>query len=459
MTIISATTPYCGALPDAHSFGPIPAQQTYAPIYSDTMASLRHRRHDKPHELLLLSPVFLILVGWIVTVALPSFLYWGGAVFTHPNNGQQWALVASTCALLISNLSISRIMSSFPGARSIGLVVPQVVVVYLLAALLPLIFHIEVSRYLLGFSALMAIIWFQIEIILTERYRQPKLAVVNLGLAGELLDLSNVDARALAEPDLQGVRYDAVVADFECLTPEWERFLARCALSRITVHNARSVYESITGRVRINRMSENELGSLLPSRLYEVAKVVFDWSLILITLPITVLIVAVAAILIKLESPGPAFYTQTRMGRGNIPFTIYKLRSMRFDQDAPAQFAGEEDPRITRVGRFIRKYRIDELPQFFNVLKGDMSLIGPRPEQPEFVERFDEELPFYIYRHVVKPGITGWAQVRQGYAANVDQTREKIEYDFYYIKHCSLFLDIFILLLTVRTMCTGFGAR
>jgi lipopolysaccharide/colanic/teichoic acid biosynthesis glycosyltransferase len=132
---------------------------------------------------------------------------------------------------------------------------------------------------------------------------------------------------------------------------------------------------------------------------------------------------------------------------------------MRFDQDAPAQFAGEEDPRITRVGRFIRKYRIDELPQFFNVLKGDMSLIGPRPEQPEFVERFDEELPFYIYRHVVKPGITGWAQVRQGYAANVDQTREKIEYDFYYIKHCSLFLDIFILLLTVRTMCTGFGAR
>src|SRR5690606_7205907 len=122
---------------------------------------------------------------------------------------------------------------------------------------------------------------------------------------------SNVDARALAEPDLQGVRYDAVVADFECLTPEWERFLARCALSRITVHNARSVYESITGRVRINRMSENELGSLLPSRLYEVAKVLFDWSLILITLPITVVIVAVAAILIKLESPGPAFYTQT----------------------------------------------------------------------------------------------------------------------------------------------------
>ncbi len=368
-------------------------------------------------------------------------------------------MLVSTGALLISSLSISRIMSRFPGARSIGMIVPQVIVIYLLAALFPLVFHIEVSRYLLGFSALMAIIWFQIEIILTERYRKPKLAVVNLGLAGELLELPYVDARQLDEPDLKGVRYDAVVADFECLPPEWERFLAQCALDRIAVHNARSVYESVTGRVRINRMSENELGSLLPSRLYEVTKTAMDWTLILLTLPITLLIVAVAAVLIKLESPGPAFYTQIRMGRGNKPFTIYKLRSMRFDHDAPAQFAGEEDPRITQVGRFIRKYRIDELPQFFNVVKGDMSLIGPRPEQPAFVQDFDGKLPFYIYRHVVKPGITGWAQVRQGYAANVDQTREKIEHDFYYIKHCSLFLDIFILLLTIRTMCTGFGAR
>ncbi len=181
--------------------------------------------------------------------------------------------------------------------------------------------------------------------------------------------------------------------------------------------------------------------------------------LVLLSLPITLPVVGITAVLIKLESPGPVLYTQLRMGRGNTPFKIYKLRSMRFDREAPAQFAGEEDPRITRVGKVIRKYRIDELPQFFNILKGDMSLIGPRPEQPAFVEHFDAELPFYIYRHVVKPGITGWAQVRQGYAANVDQTREKIEHDFYYIKHCSLFLDVFILFLTVKTLCTGFGSR
>ncbi|MGB3290133.1 MAG: sugar transferase [Burkholderiaceae bacterium] len=423
------------------------------------MAPLRHRRHAKLYERLLLSPLFLIAAGWVVTVALPSLAYWGNFVFVDPNSGQQGALIASSAALLIANFSISRIMSRFPGARSIGLVVPQIVVIYLLAALVPLIFHTEVSRFLLGISALMAIIWFQIEIILTERYRKPKLAVINLGQAGELLSVQSIDARELTEPDLKGIRYDAVVADFECLTPEWERFLARCALDRIAVHNARSVYESVTGRVRINRMSENELGSLLPSRFYEFVKTVMDWGLILATLPITLLIVSIAATLIKLESRGPAFYTQMRIGRGNRPFTIFKLRSMRVNDKAPAQFAGEDDPRITRVGRIIRRYRIDELPQFYNVLRGDMSLIGPRPEQPAFVQQFDEELPFYIYRHVVKPGITGWAQVRQGYATNIDQTREKIEHDFYYIKHCSVFLDIFILLLTIRTMCTGFGAR
>ncbi|NYT46293.1 exopolysaccharide biosynthesis polyprenyl glycosylphosphotransferase [Alcaligenaceae bacterium] len=398
-------------------------------------------------------------MGWLVTVLLPAVVYWGPGVLSHPNAGQVGAIAAATTALLLSSLGVSRVLSAYPGGRSIGLILPQVVLVYLLAAFIPLLFRVEVSRFLLGFSGVMAMIWFQVELIVTERFRCPKLAVINQGLAQDLLDLPGLDTRVLTQPDLEGRRYDAVVADFECLTPEWERFLARCALNRIAVHNARSVYESVTGRARINRMSENDIGSLLPSPSYEWAKIVFDWTLIVLSLPITLPVVSVTAALIKLESPGPVLYTQLRMGRGNKPFKIYKLRSMRFDREAPAQFADEQDLRITRVGRVIRKYRIDELPQFFNILKGDMSLIGPRPEQPDFVEHFDRELPFYIYRHVVKPGITGWAQVRQGYAANVDQTREKIEHDFYYIKHCSVFLDIFILFLTVKTLCTGFGAR
>src|SRR5690606_34087773 len=117
------------------------------------------------------------------------------------------------------------------------------------------------------------------------------------------------------------------------------------------------------------------------------------------------------------------------------------------------------DPRVTRVGRWLRKTRVDELPQFWNVLKGEMSLIGPRPEQPSFVAEFDRKIPFYNYRHVVKPGITGWAQVRYGYAASKDATQVKIEHDFYYIKNCSLALDFLIVLLTLKTVFSGYGAR
>ncbi|MCT7655675.1 sugar transferase [Oceanimonas sp. NS1] len=124
-----------------------------------------------------------------------------------------------------------------------------------------------------------------------------------------------------------------------------------------------------------------------------------------------------------------------------------------------AQLAQSNDMRVTRVGKFIRKTRLDEFPQFFNVLKGDMSLIGPRPEQRAFVEQFDQEIPFYIYRHVVKPGITGWAQVVHGYASDADDTRIKLQHDFYYIKNFSFWLDILIVYKTIRTICTGFGAK
>lgn len=423
------------------------------------MPVLRNRRYDKLYEQILLSRSFSLLLGWMVTVVLPSLAYWGPTAFLRPDPGQWWGLVTSSIALLLSHISVHRLMATYPGGRSMSLVVPNVIVIYLLSALVPLMLHIGVSRYILFISGVAALLWFQVEYIVTDKFRRPKLAVVPSGQAVDLLALNEIDGRALPGPALETKRYDGVVADFECLTPDWERFLARCALDGIPVYNARTVYESVTGRVRINRMSENELGSLLPSPVYTCLKVLMDWFLMLLSAPIAVPTVLIAALCIKLESPGPILFNQTRMGRGNKPFTVHKLRSMYHGTTNGEQFAGENDPRITRVGRVIRKYRIDELPQFLNILKGEMSLIGPRPEQPSFVEQFDRQLPFYIYRHVVKPGITGWAQVRQGYAADVDATREKIEHDFYYIKHCSLFLDAFIVLLTIKTLCTGYGSR
>src|SRR5699024_7615013 len=278
--------------------------------------------------------------------------------------------------------------------------------------------------------------------------------------ACELLNLKHlVDARLLEQLDLGEIRYDGVVADFLHINADEQRFLTQCALQGVPVYNAKDVFESVTGRVKIDRMSENNIGALLPSRTVERLKTLFDMVVVLASPPLVLFIGLITAACIRLESPGPVIYSQTRIGKGNKPFTIYKFRSMRFDREAPAQFAGEDDPRITKVGRIIRKLRIDELPQFINILKGEMSLIGPRPEQPDFVKMFDSKIPFYSYRHVVKPGISGWAQVRQGYAANTDDTQIKIEHDFYYIKHYSVALDIYIVLLTIRTMLTGFGAR
>ncbi len=176
--------------------------------------------------------------------------------------------------------------------------------------------------------------------------------------------------------------------------------------------------------------------------------------LIVITLPITIL----AAIAVKLESPGTIFYSQVRTGLNGKKFRVYKFRSMRQDaEQMGVQWAQERDPRITKVGRFLRLTRIDELPQLWNVLKGDMSLIGPRPERPEFDTQLRQDIPYYDVRYLVKPGITGWAQVCYPYGASVEDAYQKVSYDLYYIKNYSLFLDFAIALKTLKVIILGKG--
>jgi len=423
------------------------------------MKSLRARRFKKIYEQILLSRIFALAMGWLFSVALPASLYWGVYVLHQPNVGQRTALIVTTAAFMLSHFGAKNLLSNYPGGRSQGLISSQVLIFYGFLIIGTLLLRIEVSRVLLLSSGLAALVWFHIEYITTRVHFRPKFAVLSGGFADEVVALPECDARLLENLDLNGIRYDGIVADFEAIGPEEERFLTRCALENIPAYNAKTVYESLTGRVKIDKMSENNIGSLLPSPMYEFVKAVIDWIIVVLTLPIVLPIGVVTALAIRLESPGPAIYSQTRIGKGNRPFTIYKFRSMRFDLNADERFAGEADPRVTRIGAIIRKLRIDELPQFINVLKGEMSLIGPRPEQPSFVDKFNKDIPFYSYRHVVKPGITGWAQVRHGYAADSDETRVKIEHDFFYIKNCSLALDFLIVFLTIKTMVSGYGAR
>jgi sugar transferase (PEP-CTERM system associated) len=180
-------------------------------------------------------------------------------------------------------------------------------------------------------------------------------------------------------------------------------------------------------------------------------------SLLVVALPLMIF----TALLVKIDSRGPMLYRQERVGIGGRLFSIYKFRSMRIDAEADGkpQWAKKQDNRITRVGRFIRLTRLDELPQLFNVLRGEMSFVGPRPERPYFVEQLSQSIPYYQARHSIKPGITGWAQVRAGYGASVEDTRTKLEYDIYYLKHHSLYLDLLIILETIGVVVSARGAR
>ncbi len=187
----------------------------------------------------------------------------------------------------------------------------------------------------------------------------------------------------------------------------------------------------------------------------------FDFALALILSVIALPIALVSVLAIWLEDGGPVLYRQTRIGLGGRPFQMLKFRSMRIDaeSDGVPRWAAEDDPRVTRVGRVLRQTRIDELPQLWNVLKGEMTLIGPRPERPAFVDTLSREIPGYTLRHAVKPGLTGWAQVRYPYAASTAEAARKLEYDLYYLSHRSVVLDLRILVETVGVVLSGAGAR
>ena len=240
------------------------------------------------------------------------------------------------------------------------------------------------------------------------------------------------------------------------------RFLSSCDVAGYNIRPFSSVYEEHTGRVPLVHLGE---GWEISAPLLEVApwlpgKRVFDIVVTAVLSPIWVVLGLCVGGYIRLATKGPAFFRQPRVGHQSRNFTMYKFRTMGEDaeKDGP-RFATEDDERLVRGGRFLRKSRLDEIPQLWNVLKGDMSLVGPRAEQVPFVEAFRREIPFYDHRHLVRPGVTGWAQVNYGYADDQADTIEKLTYDLFYIKHMSPVMDLRVLWESVWTVLTGAGAR
>lgn len=240
--------------------------------------------------------------------------------------------------------------------------------------------------------------------------------------------------------------------------------LLRVKTAGVHVNDFSTFMERETGRVDLDTLNPSWLifsdGFSSGRAVSAALKRVFDVVVSMILLAITAPLIALFALLVKLDSRGPAFFRQTRIGLFGQPFELIKLRSMHTDAERDgAQWAAVNDPRVTRIGRFIRKVRIDELPQLWTVLAGRMSFVGPRPEVPHFVEGLEQQLPYYAERHMVKPGITGWAQINYPYGASIDDARHKLEYDLYYAKNYTPFLDLVILLQTLRVILWSEGAR
>jgi sugar transferase (PEP-CTERM system associated) len=242
------------------------------------------------------------------------------------------------------------------------------------------------------------------------------------------------------------------------------RDLVTLRVRGVHVEDAATALAALTGRISLWAVRPSWFAfsdGFRRSKWNEFVKRVLDMAAGIIGLVLSLPVMAAVAMAIRLDSRGPAIYRQTRVGRTSRPFELLKFRSMRVDaeRELGAQWAVEDDPRVTRVGRILRKYRLDELPQFWNVIRGDMSFVGPRPERPVFVEELRKVIPYYDHRHSARPGITGWAQVQYRYGATVEDAISKLEYDLFYLKNTSLMFDLAIIFQTVRIVLGGHGAR
>ena len=240
--------------------------------------------------------------------------------------------------------------------------------------------------------------------------------------------------------------------------------LLECKIHGIKISDISTHFEKVQGKIKLDHVKAGWLifGEGFNNRIYHsIVKQIFDITSTLFLLTLTAPLILFTSILIKLDSKGPIFYRQERVGQEGKPYHVLKFRSMRTDaeRDGVARWAVANDDRVTRVGRVIRRFRIDELPQLLNILIGDMSLVGPRPERPVFVAELTRQIPYYEVRHSLKPGITGWAQVKYQYGSTLADSIEKLEYDLFYVKNHTLLLDLHILIQTVGVVLTGKGAR
>ena len=384
-----------------------------------------------------LMPSVVLVLGGAAVSMYGSYLSWGNTA-PRPSYGRAVAIVGSTMAITAIGILVTRSYFS--------------------------------REWLLTMSA----VWFTLAIghrfLLRRRPWSESMVIITneKGLADDLGLSQHADVITVVDPlgdpvDVPLIDDVTIVVDLKAvLSEDMARYVSSASVSGQLIRPLVDVYEEHTGRLPlVHILGGWEVTRPVHRSGFAPVKRILDVLLVLVTLPIWLPVAAIVWVVVKIDSPrGPAIYRQTRVGRGGDVFTLIKFRTMIEDAEVSGpQFASKNDPRITRVGRFLRLSRLDEIPQLWNVLVGDLSLVGPRPERPVFVEHFTDTIPFYASRHLIRPGVTGWAQVHYGYADGDADTVEKLTFDLYYVKYSSIWLDIHILGLSIWTVITGFGAR
>lgn len=411
---------------------------------------------------------FVLMLGVIVPVLALAIFEAG--ISQGPSRVVNWivqpvvtnSILGVTVSTVVS-IAILRRLRFYPGVAVARSILPVLGMSFGLLIAVIAVLRIEYSNRLIIICFLCVLLARFAVTAMRSRAKGLLYFIVPGGRVDIVRELRSAPVFVMDKPSLASLPDCAIVADlYADLDPEWERFLAEAAISGHPVYHYKQVWEAETGRVQIEHMSENGFGALVPGFAYQKMKRAIDVGLALLGMPFIVPVIAVCAAAIKWDSGGAVFFRQRRMGFRGIEFHVLKLRTMtetNGGEDLARSITQSGDKRITKVGAFLRRTRLDELPQIVNILRGEMSWIGPRPEAVSLSRWYETEIPFYRYRHIVRPGISGWAQVNQGHVAAVEEVGEKLQYDFYYIKNLSYWLDIIIILKTIRVVLSGFGSK
>jgi len=399
------------------------------------------------------------IFSFIAVIFVPSFFVFKSVHVLNYKHAIPMMLLVGF-AYILTLLVVGK-LSLYPQVSSFGLRFSILLLSYMAIILVISATRVYYSRSYLLTSFLLSLLGLLTIGYIEHKHKKLRFVLLSDLSGNEAEDLGRLNIEFLKAIKPSENHYDGIVVnDIKNLSPEIARFIVTETLKGTPVYTFAELYASFLGRVPLEYIDPDLLGTRASSSIYKGVKRIVELLIATIFFVPAAVIGLIIAISIKVDSKGPVFFIQERVGQNGRPFKLIKFRTMHNNSelDGP-QFAKENDSRVTKVGKVLRKTRFDELPQIINVIRGDMSFVGPRPEQIPFARQFEEKIPYYSLRYSLKPGLTGWAQINRGYTSGLDDTKEKLEYDLFYLRYESPWLDLLILFKTMKIVLTGFGAR